>query len=180
MDPWSVGCWVTAEKLPTSSKLAGASCRQVSQLMQVASTKKLPVTLASSRFFSSAMAHLYVKPTGYGKPQFALSPRCDRACNNGARMVRRMLKDDFPTSSTSFKGSGQGCPLLRDLLPLPPSTRRDASFAQASTFLSCAFCEQEGHLAAPSPAGGLFQHPATSQCRRQHECSAPSTTGPPR
>ena len=25
--------------------------------------------------------------------------------------------------------------------------------------LSCAFCEQGGHLAAPTPAGGLFQYP---------------------
>ncbi len=27
---------------------------------------------------------------------------------------------------------------------------------RTSTFLWCAFCEQEGHLAAPFPAGGLF------------------------
>jgi hypothetical protein len=47
---------VTAENVPTSSKLAGANCRQVSQLMQVASTKKLHATLESSRFFSSAIA----------------------------------------------------------------------------------------------------------------------------
>ncbi|MEO8339070.1 MAG: hypothetical protein ABI604_05035, partial [Nitrospirota bacterium] len=25
---------------------------------------------------------------------------------------------------------------------------------------SCAFCEQEGDLASPCPAGGFFQHPA--------------------
>jgi hypothetical protein len=34
---------------------------------------------------------------------------------------------------------------------------------RTSTVSSCAFCEQEGHLAAPSPAGGLFQHPAGPQ-----------------
>ncbi len=33
-----------------------------------------------------------------------------------------------------LKGDGSGCPLLRDLLTRPPSTRRDASFALASTF----------------------------------------------
>jgi len=41
---------------------------------------------------------------------------------------------------------------------------------RTSTFLSCAFCEQEGHLATPSPhlpAGGLFQHPARI---RPHLC----------
>ena len=27
---------------------------------------------------------------------------------------------------------------------------------------SCAFCEQEGHLAAPFPAGGLYQQPASN------------------
>ena len=38
---------------------------------------------------------------------------------------------------------------------------------RTSTVSSCAFCEQEGHLAAPSPAGGLFQHPASSTaCQR--------------
>ena len=30
---------------------------------------------------------------------------------------------------------------------------------RTSTFLSCAFCEQEGHLATPCPAEGHFQHP---------------------
>ena len=33
----------------------------------------------------------------------------------------------------------------------------------AYPFSSCAFCEQEGHLAAPSPAGGLFQHPVSGR-----------------
>jgi len=31
---------------------------------------------------------------------------------------------------------------------------------RTSTFLSCAFCEQKGHLAAPCAAGGSFQHSA--------------------
>ena len=37
---------------------------------------------------------------------------------------------------------------------------------RTSTFLSCAFCEQEGHLAPPFPAGGLFQHPPRLGLRR--------------
>ena len=49
---------VTAENSPTSSKLVGANWRHVSQLMQVASTKKLPATLESSRFVESAMVYL--------------------------------------------------------------------------------------------------------------------------
>jgi hypothetical protein len=63
--------------------------------------------------------------------------------------------------------------------PAQPRARRDALLSQASTVSPCAFCEQEGHLAAPSPsflgcalrehrgltgpslpAGGLFQHHA--------------------
>jgi hypothetical protein len=34
--------------------------------------------------------------------------------------------------------------------PAQPRARRDALLSQASTVSSCAFCEQEGHLAAPS------------------------------
>src|SRR5207344_2416880 len=38
---------------------------------------------------------------------------------------------------------------------------------RTSTVSPCAFCEQEGHLAALPPAGGLFQHPVkTSQLGR--------------
>ena len=40
---------------------------------------------------------------------------------------------------------------------------------RTSTVSSCAFCEQEGHLAAPSPAGGLFQHPAKCLGSRSSE-----------
>jgi hypothetical protein len=66
----------------------------------------------------------------------------------------------------SIKGNSRGCPLLRaafspahplaDIFypPYPPiasqSISRDVPLARASTFLSCAFCEQEGHLATPS------------------------------
>src|SRR6185295_6500972 len=94
MDPWSVGCRVTAEKLPTSSKLAGASCLQVSQLMHVASTKKLPVTLESSRFFSSAI----VKPLrvhacqDQEKLSLCSALYSDLKSGAGATTVLRMLK----------------------------------------------------------------------------------------
>ena len=40
---------------------------------------------------------------------------------------------------------------------------------RTSTVSSCAFCEQEGHLAAPSPAGGLFQYPAKCLGSRSSE-----------
>jgi hypothetical protein len=46
---------------------------------------------------------------------------------------------------------------------------------RTSTFLSCTFCEQEGHLVAPSPAGGLFQHPdsfARSAARQRYQAAA--------
>src|SRR5688500_11726393 len=48
---------------------------------------------------------------------------------------------------------------------------------RTSTFLWCAFCEQEGHLAAPSPAGGLFHHPARD---RRENTSPPAHPLPSR
>ena len=53
--------------------------------------------------------------------------------SEGARSTIQMI---LPSLLISLQGSGQGCPLLR------------ASDEQASP---CAFCEQEGHLAAPYP-----------------------------
>jgi len=57
------------------------------------------------------------------------------------------------------------CALGMALSFSPPLFRGVAEAAlycahRTSTVSSCAFCEQEGHLAAPSPAGGLFQYPA--------------------
>ncbi len=44
------------------------------------------------------------------------------------------------------------------------------------------FCEQEGHLAAPCPAGGLFQHPVrdcSSECACGGQSTEPCTEAPP-
>ena len=65
-------------------------------------------------------------------------------------------------------GGSNESPAARWVRPFqfsPPLFRGVAEAAlycahRTSTVSSCVFCEQEGHLAAPSPAGGLFQHPA--------------------
>jgi len=64
----------------------------------------------------------------------------------------RASNEHFLTLYIYLKGSGRGCPFLRATFsPAQPRSRRDALLSQASTVSSCAFCEQEGHLAAPLP-----------------------------
>jgi hypothetical protein len=59
--------------------------------------------------------------------------------------------EGLPNFPTCPGGSGQGCPLLCAIFSpsQKPRARRDALLSQASTVSPCAFCEQEGHLAAP-------------------------------
>src|SRR6185295_18542857 len=70
-----------------------------------------------------------------------------------ARTQERQQATPFPSLSftpLNLQGQLPDCPSVRATFsPAQPRARRDALFSQASTFLSCAFCEQEGHLAAP-------------------------------
>src|SRR5689334_12603667 len=55
------GWWRTKEKSSASPKVAGASCRQVSQLMQVSSTKKSPETFRGSRLRGLAIIRVSLR-----------------------------------------------------------------------------------------------------------------------
>src|ERR1041385_718515 len=60
---WFLGCCLTKENWPVSPKVAGAICRQVSQSMQVESTKNGPSTFSGSRAATLAMP-LLSRPVG--------------------------------------------------------------------------------------------------------------------
>ena len=61
-------------KIADFLKTRGANWRQVSQLMQVASTKKLPGTLLSRRFLESAIGYPLIR----GAAAFRLAPSAAR------------------------------------------------------------------------------------------------------
>ncbi len=65
--------------------------------------------------------------------------------------ARKTIPQDPFYSFYLFLGEWSSLPFTaRDILTRPTLSAPRRALAQASTFSSCAFCEQEGHLAAPS------------------------------
>src|SRR5436190_1215942 len=77
-------------------------------------------------------------------------------------MVRRMLKDDSPTSSTSFKGSGQGYPYCAQLSH--PPTRRPVLRSRLAPLASTQACSPKDHRWKYSavPSVPLLHHNAAA------------------
>jgi hypothetical protein len=125
-----------------------------------------PAGCSKNPDFSPAQPWRYFHPPALSMPIQTLRPGtrlipCKAAASNQRWFFRACL------SMLSCGGSNES-PAARWVWPFqfsPPLFRGVAKVAlycahRTSTVSSCAFCEQEGHLAAPSPAGELFQHPA--------------------